>query len=189
MDHRVFERKLAWHCAPALMGLKASCLMSLSNTDCPQLEVLAEWYNAKLQGPRFLVLGRCRERSLLLVYRPELLKRALADPLAEQMLAEAGYPTGAPLSWQLRRLMDRLEGDGEFPHEVGLFLGYPPQDVAGFLNDPDGTGCKLCGFWKVYHDVEEARRQFQKFRRCRDWMRGRLERGETLTALLGRQIA
>ena len=54
----------------------------------------------------------------------------------------------------------RLAGD-DFPHEVGLFLGYPPGDVEGFrLNH--GRNFKLCGLWKVYCDMEQATARFQR---------------------------
>ena len=189
MEHPAFEQKLAWHCAPALMGLKAASLLSLPAAEYPGLATLAGRYNASLRGPRFLVLGHCRKRALLLVYRPELLEEALRHPLARRILADAGYPAEAPLPWLLRRLMDRLKREGEFPHEVGLVLGYPSEDVVGFLTDPDGTGCKLCGCWKVYHDVESAQRRFLQFRRCRDWLLDRLEQGSSLVSLLGGQAA
>lgn len=189
MDRQAFERLLAFHCAPALLGLKAASLVSLSSGDYPRLEALAGEYNAMIKGPRFLVLGHCKERTLLLVYRPELLEGALTHPLARDMLVQAGYPVGAPLPWLLRRLMDRLEGWGRFPHEIGLFLGYPPEDVYSFLNDRDGTGCKLCGAWKVYHDVEGAKRQFHIYDCCREWLLRRLDRGEDLAAVLNRRAA
>ena len=189
MDSTTFERTVACHCAPALLGLKAASLISLSSEDYPRLEALAGQYNAALDGPKFLVLGRCRERTLLMVYRPELMEEALAQPLARELLRQEGYPEAAPLPWLLRRLMDRLEGNGSFPHEIGLFLGYPPEDVLGFLKDPDGTGCKLCGTWKVYHDVEGAKARFHSFDRCRDWLLARLDRGRTLKDILARSAA
>ena len=183
MDAAIFEHILAQHCAPALLGLKAANLLSLPAEQWPDLEVLAGRYNAELKGPRFLVLGHCRERTLLLVYQTELLEEALSHPLAVELLRDAGYPVGAPLPWLFRRLMDRLEGEGDFPHEVGLFLGYPPEDVVGFLSDPLGKGCKLCGCWKVYHDVEGAERKFRSFRRCQVWLEQKLTQGETLRSL------
>lgn len=155
--------------------------MSLSMEDCPRPEALAGEYNARLPGPRFLVLGRCGGRALLLVYRPGLLQNALAHPLARKLLEGAGYPVEAPLPWLLRRLMDRV-AEGDFPHEVGLFLGYPPEDVRSFLADPGG--CRLCGCWKVYHDVEGARRLFFKYDACRAWLLKRLDGGENLETVL-----
>ena len=48
-----------------------------------------------------------------------------------------------------------------------------------------GSGCRLCGEWKVYQDVEGARRQFRKFALCRSALCSRLERGCSLLSLLG----
>ena len=85
------------------------------------------------------------------------------------------YPVGAGTEAMLAHLRRRLLESG-FPHEIGLFLGYPPADVAGFLKN-DGKDCKLCGFWKVYDDVDGAVRQFVAFRRCRDALFSRVTGG------------
>ena len=66
----------------------------------------------------------------------------------------------------------RLEGE-EFPHEIGLFLGYPPEDVEGFCRY-QGQNYKLCGRWKVYGDREAACRRFQRYDHCRDALCRRL---------------
>lgn len=187
MDSRRFEQTVVWHCAPALAGLKPACVMSLSAEEFPELPRLAGQYNARMgeDGPRFLVLCRCPRGALLLVYREALLRRALDQPGARAILKVTGYPVGASLPMMLRCLIRRLEESEGFPHEIGLFLGYPPEDVEGFLTDVDGTRCKLRGDWKVYHDVEGAKRRFAQFRRCRDQLWARLERGFTLSQLFG----
>lgn len=38
-------------------------------------------------------------------------------------------------------------------NEVGLFLGYPPEDVRCFMND-SRRGVKCTGCWKAYGDEE-----------------------------------
>ena len=60
-----------------------------------------------------------------------------------------------------------FKGDesGEFPHEVGLFLSYPPEDVKGFI-DHRANGFKYAGLWKVYGDEEKARSLFAKYKKC-----------------------
>jgi len=70
----------------------------------------------------------------------------------------------------------------EFPHEIGLFLGYPVEDVRGFI-EQRGKDCKLSGYWKVYGDEQAARRLFHQFDRCRDTARGYIERGMTILEL------
>ena len=63
------------------------------------------------------------------------------------------------------RLVCRFRESSEFPHEVGLFLSYPPEDVKGFINHCAG-GFKCAGLWKVYGDEEKARSLFEKYRKC-----------------------
>ena len=115
---------------------------------------------------------------LLLVFRPRQLSRWLEHPQVSAMLARAGYPVERGTGAMLRHLRRQLQGE-QFPHEIGLFLGYPPADVEGFLRD-GGRSCKLCGPWKVYGDVEEAARRFSAFRRCRSALNQRMAQGLTL---------
>ena len=58
------------------------------------------------------------------------------------------------------------ENGGEFPHEIGLFLGYPLGDVQGFITHR-GQNCKCTGCWKVYCNEQEAQKQFCRFAKCR----------------------
>ena len=60
-----------------------------------------------------------------------------------------------------------FKGDesGEFPHEVGLFLSYPPEDVKGFI-DHRTNNFKCAGLWKVYGDEARAEELFRKFKKC-----------------------
>lgn len=53
-----------------------------------------------------------------------------------------------------------------FPHEIGVFLGYPIEDVIGFINNK-GCNFKCCGYWKVYGDKEKAIKEFARYDKCR----------------------
>ena len=61
----------------------------------------------------------------------------------------------------------KFKGDesGEFPHEVGLFLSYPPEDVKGFINHR-ANDFKCAGLWKVYGEEEKACSLFAKYKKC-----------------------
>ena len=66
---------------------------------------------------------------------------------------------------RLTPLRRRLAENEEFPHEIGLFLGYPPEDVCGFIENK--AACAQCvGCWKVYGDVESAKRKFAQYEKC-----------------------
>ena len=64
-----------------------------------------------------------------------------------------------------RKLSLRLRQFHEFPHEIGLFLGYPPDDVEGFIENRE-KAFKCPGYWKVYGDEEKAKAQFHVISIC-----------------------
>lgn len=172
---------MAAHCAPALAGIKPANLVSCQRSQFPLLPQLLEDYGRAFggRGIRFQILCTCPGRYLLLVYRPSMLEDCLAQFQATDLLERFGYRRDEPLEAKLERLGQRAAGQGGFPHEIGLFLGYPPEDVEGFIRY-GGEGCKLCGCWKVYGDVERAARQFARISQvCRACLR-RVEQGETL---------
>ena len=78
--------------------------------------------------------------------------------------------------------MQRLREAEEFPHEIGLFLSYPPEDVRGFIQSPV-CGFKCVGCWKVYGDAAAARRTFGQYRRCTERFCARFAQGTTLDRL------
>ena len=79
-------------------------------------------------------------------------------------------------------LMRRLRMDGEFPHEIGLFLSYPPEDVRGFIENR-AANYKLVGTWKVYGDVDKARETFKRYRDCTENYRTRQKAGSSIEQL------
>ena len=78
------------------------------------------------------------------------------------------YAAGSFLLWGLAllaQLAGRLACDGAFPHEIGVFLGYPLGDVVGFIANR-GQNFTCCGCWKSYSDPDAARRHFAQLNKC-----------------------
>lgn len=153
------------HCAPTLASIKTGSLFS-----CPcesEEDVLrgVRELNRRLccKGLCTLLLRRRNGACLVYVYRPRKLAQDLKDEYARSILAEMDYPSGNP-DGCLKRLWERLRTSEEFPHEIGLFLGYPPEDVAGFIRKREDAKCVGC--WKVYSDVERAQRLFTQYEHC-----------------------
>ena len=65
----------------------------------------------------------------------------------------------------LTQLSRRLYCSAEFPHEIGVFLGYPLTDVVGFIENR-GRNFTCCGCWKAYGDPNAARRHFAQLSKC-----------------------
>ena len=174
------DRLVAYHCAPTLMGMKAGNMFSLKRSAYANREerVQAILQLLREKGLSAKVFHTPWDASLIYLYRGDLLKESLSHPLARSLLASLGYEgqDAEELVWQLGR---RMESSASFPHEIGLFLGYPPEDVAGFVKHR-GAGCKLCGCWKVYGDVGKAKALFGQYAYCRFACLKRLKSGMTL---------
>lgn len=171
------------HCAPTLAGLKTGSLFSCEYPCEEEMRCQVRDWNRRLvpKGLRVLPLRYQRGRGLIYVYRPERLGRDLRDPLAGALLAQRGY-AGADADRCVRHLMSRLKEGEEFPHEIGLFLGYPPVDVDGFIHQGPRK-CKLVGDWKVYGDATAAERKFAQYKKCTAVYRDCHRRGRTVEQL------
>jgi hypothetical protein len=119
---------------------------------------------------------------LVLVFEKKRLIQAAS--LQHAFLAGQGYPRSAPLFVLLDYLSKRCIRD-DFPHEIGIFLGYPVEDVRGFVAHK-GRNYKLCGYWKVYGDVEKAKKCFRRYDACREYCRALLpDPGQTQWPITG----
>ncbi|MDR3264853.1 MAG: DUF3793 family protein [Synergistaceae bacterium] len=167
------ESLLACFAAPTIRGLKPGSLINLQRHG--DENIAAAWRAGKdelLRGfgleafafpPRPSCAAWERNAVLLLLYRRELLVRALFTEEAASILCPLGYDRASCVESCLERLGERFK-DG-FPHEIGLFLGYPPEDVREFIRNR-GRGSLATGYWKVYGDVRKAKRAFQSFKRA-----------------------
>ena len=160
------EENLVRQCAPTLAGIKTGTIFPVPFKDLDSLTMEIRELNRILvpKGLRLLPLRYQDQKALLYLYRPSELQKDLKDQLAEALLADAGYPDKGSEQC-VAYLARRFRSGGEFPHEVGLFLSYPPEDVKGFI-DHRANDCKCAGLWKVYGDEEKAQTLFAKYKKC-----------------------
>lgn len=169
------EEYLIQHCAPTLAGIKTGSLFTCPYICREAFLTAVRRMNRQLQGKglRILPLRWSDSKALIYVYRPKKLTCDIADTDAARILRRQGYDTST-CEKCVHCLARRLRYQEDFPHEIGLFLGYPPQDVRGFM---ENRACKCTGCWKVYGDEETARKKFAQYKKCsrvyrEQWARG-----------------
>lgn len=179
-EYRSFNSKLAFHAAPTLLGIKCASLISLSSEEF-DIRSHSDYFNSKaaVKGLMIKALCSCKNRTLILLYNEAKLKARLACPDTAYMLSGFGYDNNSPLDAKLDRLAARISESESFPHEIGLFLDYPSEDVKGFIENK-GENFKLCGCWKVYGCPEKARRIFTNYDKCRSFLCNKLSEGVDL---------
>ena len=188
--------------APVLLGLKPAAIFTVSKAEKARLEELLSSCERQRVGncPLEEYCGGARmeeafpsdcrvfaivtlhsgEKESILLYRKDILYAHLADRKVKRFLHSLalGYEEGA--DWILhfkKRFLEYKEEGREFPHEIGIFLGYPLWDIRAFMQNPRREA-KLTGYWKVYYKVEKAREQFQKYDRCIALLQKRMEERE-----------
>ena len=173
-----FEQALALHCSPALCGIKASNLISLSIGDF-DIEKEVEDLNKKY-GPKvnFRILRRLDDKYLLLIYRTKILENKIFEPETLDFLVREGYPEIKDLNLLLKYLEMRIKNNLEFPHEIGIFLGYDLSDTYHFIRKD--KKCLHTGYWKVYSNVTMKQEIFNKYTRCRNCVMKLINRGYSI---------
>ena len=162
------ESTIISQCSPTLAGIKTGSLFS-TNAACPRTlcSELSAWNRTfAAKGISFRVLKIKKGRALIYLYRRSALEKDLSKAEVRDILRSYGYSSFS-VSNVLSRLTARFAESPEFPHEIGLFLGYPPADVKGFIENK-GENPKCTGLWKVYADEEHAQKMFRKYKHCTD---------------------
>ena len=184
---RDFEALLIEQCAPALAGIKPANLFRYQAKEQAAFrqELLRVARELAPFGLAIRILKTCPQTgaSLIYLYRAEWLRRILAEPEHLKFRRENGYTTERGCSGLLEQLSGRLCLEQEFPHEIGVFLGYPLEDVVGFI-EHRGRNFTCCGHWKAYGDPEEAQRRFEAYRQCTAAYIERFRNGGTISQLI-----
>ena len=129
---RSFEAVLVEQCATTLAGVKPASLFRYQGADKRQpREAAARW--AKELAPYGItirVLKYCPQTGacLIYLYRAGWLRSILSEPSTRAFLAGQGYGADQSCQELLRQLSRRLCLEREFPHEIGVFLGYPLEE-------------------------------------------------------------
>ena len=170
-------------CSPTLAGIKTGNLFTV---DCDDIELFnheVRGFNIRLadKGLRMIPIKYWNGHVLIYLYRPSFLKRDFSDKEVCKVLKEKGYSyNNSDLC--VAELSKHLRKDSKFPHEIGLFLGYPVKDVVGFMND-SRKGVQYTGFWKVYGDKDSALATFDRYKRVTEIYSMAHENGASLEQL------
>ena len=177
------EESVILHGAPTLAGIKTGSLFRCAYTGVEEMRASLRSWNRRLspKGVRVVPLLFRENKALLYLYRPSRLRRDLSDGEANAILSDCGYCGCSPARC-LSCLAKRIRSGEDFPHEIGLFLGYPPEDVRGFIEHRE-CDLKCVGCWKVYGDAAKAQKTFRLYRKCSEVYRRHWKNGTPIERL------
>ncbi len=174
---------LAYHCAPCLKQVKMANMFHVSRISFPHAKEMVLEYNDKLKnkGLEFRILQAEKPRITFYLFSTKEIEKVLNQPVIQSFLQNLGYPTDS-VSACLDHLETRME-EASYPHEIGIFLGYPYEDVLGFIHHKPCCGV---GAWKVYDamNLERSQALFALFDRIRNQFIYAVENGAMIEQLI-----
>ncbi len=181
MDRQKIELQIVLQCAPTIAGMKISNLLIVPRNQEDKVRFVLR--HSGLMGYRLVY---DRQRVIFLVFNRDMLMSYLAKKDIREFLSTFGYRTDA-FGYTLRNFQSRYDSyindRKEFPHEIGVFLGYPLCDVKGFIEN-GGDNFVLSGYWKVYDHKKEAQELFEKFDDAKDDMVRMVSKGYSVKEIL-----
>lgn len=181
MDLENIETQLALQCAPLITGLKVSNLLIIPKGN---EEVVKRILNRT--GISFYRLIQTRTKTTFLLFRRNELEEFLSDENVKNVFIKAGYK-----SLQIEKILRTfslryeayMQGDKSFPHEMGLLLGYPVEDVVGFVEN-NGKNFLYSGYWKVYKNQKAKVKLFDKFKVAEETLIHLLSNGLSMSDII-----
>ena len=192
------EYLLAGFCMPTLLSKKPSSLIRVNIRNSEYKDRLLQSINSVIGkfNCDYYILYENTSALNLLIYHRELLRCLLATKEISKFLIALGYELKlndillllSTLRIKLGQYYENRSSDVsihspiEFPHEIGIILGYPIQDVMDFIKY-QGKNYIFCGYWKVYHNAEEAVKIFEDYKQIRHYAINMLHEGKKLELL------
>ncbi len=165
--HNKFEQTLIDLCAPTLAGIKVGSLFLYIIEKNEDLHELINYWNMQLleKGIHLSLVKERENGGLVYVFRPAMLDALLANQKISLFLQSRGFKSSSNSKDYIEQLKLRFYSEPCFPHEIGIFLGYPLEDVRGFI-EHSGKNFSTCGLWKVYSDPKLAQKMFLQYQKC-----------------------
>lgn len=158
------EMQLAAQCAPLLTGIKISNLFIV---DIQEKEEVIKLFEKTAIS--YAVIYESEAKLTFLLYLEEKLLDYMNQKPVRDLMRILGHSDSRLASILVevkKRYTAYMERREQFPHELGLLLGYPAEDVAGFIQN-NGKNFLYTGYWKVYGDVKRALNLFEQYNKAK----------------------
>ncbi len=168
---------IALQCSLVLSGIKPSNLLIYSNycEGCISEEL-------KNTGAEHMKLYTGKNDSVSIIFNREKLEKSLLDEENREFIKQYGYEdfsVNSVIEKLAGRYTEFKEGRAEFPHEMGIVLGYPLEDVSGFIEN-NGKNYLYSGYWKVYKNAEEKIQLFKIYKDIKKYFVEQIENGRQI---------
>lgn len=168
-DKEYIENFLVYNTSLVIAGVKPAVTIAMKKDN---IKLYSNWNCFGKNFIRridleFIELRESNESIIIMIYSKHILKKELNKEKILEFLIKLGYPNEVEIKEYVNTLKSRYE-KYHCPHELGLFLGIPFEDVKDFM-ECTTKKCLLCGYWKVYNDSNKAKTIFNKYDKVKEY--------------------
>ena len=163
------ENFLVYNTSLVIAGVKPAVTIAMNKNN---MKLYSNWNNfgksfVEKINLEFIELRESNEAIIIMIYDKHILKKELNTKDHLEFLSKLGYPNKVEIKDYVNTLKSRYE-KYHCPHELGLFLGIPFEDVKDFM-ECTTKKCLLCGYWKVYNDSSKAKMIFNQYDKVKEY--------------------
>ncbi len=166
-------RYLLVKASPVILKVKPAVLVRITN--CCRLNQFRSYDMfcvhqekiLKVLNTDYRVMRNTGKDIQVMFYDKEVMQGILDQPEVCRFMSKQGYTSGMTIEERLDVLAGRFS-DSDFPHEIGVFLGYPLHDVEGFIAKRTDSIPIIRGLWRVFDKPQEALRLMWSYRFAED---------------------
>lgn len=162
-----FIKEIRYLLGATLKGVKPAEILNLPYSAKKAEQGWGKWCERHLAGLRIVEIKTGINRKLVFFYHEKALKQTLARDVVLSFLRELNYPREFTTRKYVSHLCTKIQESAEFPHEVGIFLGYPLKDVLGYMGFVS-LPCAGVKGWRYYGCYQSSRMVYDIYSAARD---------------------
>jgi hypothetical protein len=159
--------------SPVMMKVKPAMLVRISNCfrarEFQPYDIFCMHQKTILEtlAVDYVIMKNNGSDIQVLFYDREVLENTLKNDRVKSFLKEFNYRD----EWSVSECLDELRSrfsSSDFPHEIGIFLGYPLEDVRGFISDYSSGISVPQGRWRIYGDIAKSLKTMTLYRHAEE---------------------
>ena len=150
-ERECIEKFLIYNASLVISGVKPSATITIKKGNENLYDKWIKYGISFLKeiDIQYINLRECSNALIILIYSEEKLSNYIFKEENKRFLRQLGYSEENDMREYLEILKRRYK-EFNCPHELGIFLGFPLNDVKDFMNCKDKK-CLSCGYWLVYN--------------------------------------
>lgn len=148
-----------------IMGVKPAEILNVKNNE--SLVICKNFINEHPELGYLRIRKMQKEgRIQYIFFHKTCIEKTLNRKEKLEFLRDLGYPDKFSVKAYLNFLKVRLCSE-DFPHEIGLFLGYPFKDVLGFMGKTSLRLVTVKG-WRYYGNATSSLKKYNTFKSAKE---------------------